>query len=463
MNFLPKSLFWFCISYIMLISSCTKPSFYQKTYNFNKSISSGQFDQAEKLIAENKKLESGKNKFLYYVNGGIVEHLKGDFKASNEYFNRADLFVEDARKKALETGAAFLLNPNISTYYGEDHEVLLIHYYKALNYYMLGQNDEALVEARRLNLKLQRLSEKYKSEKKYKRDAFMHVLIGMIYETNYEYNDAFIAYRNGYEIYESDYMELFGYGSPAQLKKDLVRTATLAGMREEKLHYESMFNITFDGLEKESSVIVLWNNGMGPVKEEWGINFTLVYLNNGWVEFVNHELGFAFPFYVGDQDLQGITWIKAVFPRYVERRHWFTSATANYNGNVYNLDLAENLNAISFKVLEERMLKEFSTSLLRVALKQVAAYQIGKSADSPALGAALSITASATEGADTRNWQTIPHSLYYTRIPVASGQQTITFTLHGPKDESHDLQVDLNKGATLIYPFYSLGAYEPNK
>ncbi len=462
MIFPPKNFAWFCIS-LLLLGGCTKPSFYQKTYNFNKSISSGQFEQAEKFIEENKKFESGRNKFLYYVNGGMVEHLKGDFNASNDYFNRADLFVEDAQKKILEQGAAFLLNPNLSTYYGEDHEILLIHYYKALNYYMLGQTDEALVEARRLNLNLQRLSDKYKSDKKYKRDAFMHVLIGMIYETNQGYNDAFIAYRNAYEIYEKDYRDLFGFGSPDQLKEDLVRTATLAGMHEEKLHYESTFKLNYTPAEKESSVVILWNNGMGPVKEEWGINFTLIYLNNGWVEFVNNEYGYAFPFYVGNQDLQGVTWIKAVFPRYATRKPWFTSATASYNTQNYPLQLAENINAISYKVLEERMMKEFSTSLIRVALKQVAAHQIGQSADSPLLGAALSITASATEGADTRNWQTIPHSLYYTRIPVAPGEQTISFTLHGPKEETHQLQVNVKKGSTQIYPFYSLGAFEPNK
>lgn len=458
-----KNLIGLLCAGILIFHSCTRPSFYQKTYQFNKSISAGQFDEAEKMIAEHKDLEDGKNRFLYFVNGGLVEHLKGDFKLSNEYFERADLFIEDAKKKVLQEGAAFLLNPNLSTYYGEDHEVLYINYYKALNYYMLGENDEALVEARRLNLRLQKLSEKFKSERKFKSDAFMHVLMGMIYETNNEYNDAFIAYRNGYYIYESDYKNLFNLGSPLQLKKDLIRTAALSGLWTEKSQYEELFQLSYDGTEGDASVILLWNNGMGPVKEEWGINFAIVYIGNGWVQFVNEDYGFTFPFYVGDQDLKGLTWIKVAFPRYITRKLWFTGASAAYENQTYPLELAEDINAISFKILEERMLKEFSTSLLRVALKQVAANEIGKSADSPALGAALSIVASATESADTRNWQTIPHSLYYTRIPVNSGEQTIAFTLHGPKDETHQLKVDLRKGSTHLFPFYSLGAYDPGQ
>lgn len=448
---------------VLFFNSCTRPSFYQKTYQFNKSISSGQFDVAEKMIMENKDLEDGKNRFLYFVNGGLVEHLKGDFKASSEYFERADLFIEDARKSTLQEGAAFLLNPNLSTYYGEDHEILYIHYYKALNYYMLGQVDEALVEVRRLNLKLQKLSDNYKSDNKFKADAFMHVLMGMLYETNKEYNNAFIAYRNGFEIYEMDYKNLFSLESPLQLKKDLIRTAALSGLWTEKTNYEEKFQIKYDGTESDASIIILWNNGMGPVKEEWGINFAIIYLGDGWIQFVNKEYGFTFPFHIGNQDLKGLTWIKVVFPRYASRKLWFTGSSAVYQNQTYPLEIAENIDAISFKILEQRMLKEFSTSLIRVALKQVAANKIGESADSQALGTALSIMASATESADTRNWQTIPHSLYYTRVPVNSGEQTISFTLDGPEDETHQLKVNLRKGDTHIFPFYSLGAYDPEE
>ncbi len=456
------------ISYIAVIclslgifSNCRTPSFYQKTYSFNKKVSTGQLDAAEKYIQDNQKMEDKKNRFLYWVNAGMVAHLKGDFQTSNDYFNKADLFIEDNRKSALEKGASFLLNPNLSTYYGEDHEVLLLHYYKAFNYYMLGQNDEALVEVRRLNLRLQQLSDKYKGENKYSKDAFMHVLMGMVYESNKDFNNAFIAYRNGYNIYKNEFATLFGLQAPLQLKKDLLRTAYKSGMRDELYAYEQEFGLKYSKEESEASVILLWNNGLGPVKAEWGVNFSIIDMGNGWIEFVNNDYGFAFPFYVGDKDFTGLTWVKVAFPKYVERKEYFTAALANYNQQNYSLELAQDINAISFKVLNERMMFEFSQSLIRVALKQVAAHEIGQSADSPLLGAALSVVASATESADTRNWQTLPHSLYYTRIPVDAGEQTIHFTLQGPVSEEHDLNVNLKRGETAIYPFYSLGAYDP--
>jgi len=450
--------------FILALVSCTAPSFYEKSYEFNKDISTGNFDAAEKLLEEHKdKLEESKIRFLYFVNGGLVEHLKGNFEKSNAFFEKADLFVEDERKKGVEQGAALLINPNISTYYGEDHEILMINYYKALNYYLLNEKDEALVEARRLNLRLQTLSEKYKDSTKYQEDAFMHALMGMIYETNNNYNDAFIAYRNAYEIYEKGYSKMFKLNAPLQLKKDLIRTAGLAGMGEERRAYEKSFGMTYEKETSEASVIMLWNNGMGPVKEEWGINFAIVYTGGGWISFVSRDYGLSFPFYVGNTDMRGLTWIKVVFPRYVTREMLFNKAIAKVDENEYELELAENIDAISFKVLNERMVTEFSKSLLRVALKQVAAYKIGENNDSPALGAGLSVLASVSESADTRNWQTLPHSIYYTRVPVPAGKSTINFIMTGPntQPEPHALEVNINKGETKIFPFYSLGAYEP--
>lgn len=427
-------------------------------------MSTGHFQEAEKLIADNQKLENGKIRFLYWVNAGVIEHLNGKFEESNEFFEKADLFIEDYRKKALEEGAAFLLNPKISTYHGEDHEVLLINYYKALNYYMLGDIDDALVEVRRMNLRLQALSEKYKGEKKFTKDAYLHLLMGLVYEADRNYNDAFISYRNAFEIYESFYQNEFGVFAPKQLKLDLIRSAALAGMSEEQVSYENKFDLTYDAnTEKEASVVVLWNNGLGPVKEEWGINFSIIYSGGGWVTFANTKFGLSFPFYVGNQDLAGLTWIKVVFPRYVERKERFTSARIKSEGKSYEFEKAEDLNKVSFHVLEQRMMKEFGKSLLRVALKQAAAKKVGESSDRPGVGAVLSVAASATESADTRNWQTLPHSMYYTRVPVESGKQQIEIELTGNESSPvrHTLDIDTRKGQTLLYPFYSLASYDP--
>ena len=71
------------------------------------------------------------------------------------------------------------------------------------------------------------------------------------------------------------------------------------------------------------------------------------------------------------------------------------------------------------------MLKELSEALLRLAVKQVAAAQLRKEND--ALGSALSVVNAISEQADTRNWQTLPNTINYTRVTLPAGLHQTTF------------------------------------
>lgn len=443
---------------LVILSGCSLPTFYERFYAFNQSISDGNLQAAEEMLEKNAdKLQKGKLQFLFEVNAGLVLSMQGKFKESNEHFEKADLFIEDFKKKALQEGAALLLNPNLSTYRGEDHEILMINYYKAVNYLQMGDNENALVEARRMDLRLQALSQKYKSDKKYQKDAFIHLLMGIVYDASGEYNNAFIAYRNALDIYQTDFNTMFKLGVPEQLKYDLVRTADLSGLYSERDLYKSKFSVEYiRPVIEEASLVMLWNNGLGPIKDEWGINFAIIYGSGGWITFVNKDYGMSFPFYIGDSNLNGLTWVKVVFPKYVERPELFTSAQIVYKDQSHDFSHVEDINAISFKVLQERMMLEFGKSLLRVALKQGAAAAAGK--DNEGLGVALSLLGSATESADTRNWQTLPHSIYYTRIPLTTGEHELKMylTAVGGEKVEHLIDVDIHQGQTLVYPINTM-------
>jgi len=167
----------------------------------------------------------------------------------------------------------------------------------------------------------------------------------------------------------------------------------------------------------------------------------------------------TFPFYIGETNLNGLTWIKVVFPKYVERPLLYKSGTISYNNKTIELSKIEDLNAISFKVLEERMLLEFAKSLGRVALKQAAAAQVGK--DNEGLGMALSLLASATESADTRNWQTLPHSIYYTRIFVDAHKDnhlTLNLIEENGAVVKHEFKIKSKQKGTVIFPINTMAA-----
>ena len=74
-------------------------------------------------------------------------------------------------------------------YKPEDFEVILVNFYKAMNYLQMDQMEEALVEVRKINIKLNELNDKYPDYKnRYQRDAFAHLLMGLIYEASGNYN-----------------------------------------------------------------------------------------------------------------------------------------------------------------------------------------------------------------------------------------------------------------------------------
>ena len=248
-------------------------------------------EKAAKLLDGSGKLARGKTKFLYFLNNGVVNSMLGNFDLSNQYFEKAYIYGEDYQKNYLLEGAAYLTNPTIIEYKGEDHEHLLLLYYKALNFLKLKNYSAALVECRRMINRLHELSDKYRSSKKYKRDAFIHNLIGIIFEASGDINNAFVAYRNAIEAYESDYAQLFGLSVPKQLQKDVIRTAHLMGFRNQRETFEKKFNLPYSSSwHHDEELLFFLNNGLGPVKSEWSINFAIIQKGGG-VVFANEELG----------------------------------------------------------------------------------------------------------------------------------------------------------------------------
>ena len=362
----------------VLFSGCA--TWYQRSMAFQQAVGDGEFEQAEKLLKKDKRQSRKKNQILYYLNLGYVHFMLGNRAESNAAFETAERLTEEQQKNALTEAAVLVSNPEARAYKPEDFEVIMINVYKALNYLLMDNMEDALVEARKINIRLQQLNAKYPDYKnRYQRDAFAHLLMGLIYDAAGDANNAFIAYRNAYETYESDYVKNFGVGAPEQLKRDLLRTAYTLGFREELAAYEREFGSTYQpetGISGGEAV-VFWLNGFGPVKNEWGITFTKIDKGDGGVVFHNAELGLNIPFFWADgysdsdrSSLADVNVVRVVFPQYVERKLVYAQGVLRNDEAVYPLEEVEDVNQIAFKCLRDRMVRELSNSLLRVAVKQ---------------------------------------------------------------------------------------------
>lgn len=443
---------------MVLVSACA--SFYEVSQDFNRDFEQGDIDAALNSLQHDKQYAKTTTKFLYYVNAGLILSMKGQYEESNKYFERAFLFGEDYKVNYLAEAASYFTNPTVTVYRGEDHEHLMPLYYKAINFLKMSRYEEALIECRRLNIRLQQLSDKYKSPERFQRDAFIHNLMGIIYQANEDWNNAFIAYRNAYEIYEEDYARMFDVHAPDQLKQDLLVSAWRTGFQEDFEFYKEKFQwVDFKINPADGELVFFWHNGLGPVKDEWSINFALDRRGDNDVVFMNDNMGMQFPFQVNSEeksDLGDLELIRVAFPRYVERPAYFTSASLELADTVYPLQLAEDINRIAFKSLQERMALEFSKSLLRAALKKAAEHSARKEDDG--FGTVIGLINAMTEKADTRNWQTLPHSISYARVLLQEGSNDVQFLLRTPEGEAgaHSFTYHVSKGQTLFHTFSSL-------
>lgn len=450
---------------IAIVGSCA--SYHQSTLTFNQEFETGDLEGALNSLRADRSSSRPSREFLYQVNNGLVLSMMGRYEESNQYFEQAYLYGEDYRKNYLLEISSYLTNPAFTSYKGEDHEHLMLLYYKALNYMKMNRRDEALVECRRLNIRLQQLSDRYNSEQKYREDAFVHLLMGIIYDVDKDYNNAFIAYRNAYNIYEGSFSALFGLLPPEQLKMDLLRTARLSGLNDEYDHWKQTFGMEYDpGENEEAELIFFWHNGLSPVKVEWGVNF-IISRSGNWVYFKNPDLGLSFPFNMEryeDKDRKGVADLeifRVAFPRYLERPVYFQNATLELDGTRTGLQKIEDINRIAFKCLQERMQEEFAKALLRVALKKVTEHELRK--QDKTLGSVVGVINALTEKADTRNWQTLPYEVYYARLPLKAGRNKVTLNLStsGKPRATYDFEYEARKGQVLFHTFTSLESKYP--
>lgn len=112
--------------------------------------------------AKKKGAYPDKDRLLYFLDLGILYHGAGEYEKSNQYLEQAERAMEELFTASVSKAVlSMMLNDNALEYRGEDYEDIYVNVFKALNYIALGQNDEALVEIRRIDIKLQLLTDKY--------------------------------------------------------------------------------------------------------------------------------------------------------------------------------------------------------------------------------------------------------------------------------------------------------------
>lgn len=443
---------WVGIALLMgSISSCL--TWYERRQEYSAALERKDWSVAAKSL-DNNLGKRNRNRVLNLLELGFVHQQMGDLETSNRFFLEADHLMEDYRKGNGSEMLALVSNPMMKPYQVEDVEFVLVHYYLALNFLELRDFESAQVECRRIQLRLNELADKYKGKNRYSCDAFVMMLSGAIYEAMGNFNDAFIAYRNAYECYQKVAQVQFGTTSPSSLKQDILRTAYKNGFYEEVERYERDWEINWaPDTSKNAEIILLVNNGLGPVKAENSLNFFMVKGAGGMVNFTDEKSGFSFPFMMPassqDQSALGrVQSLRVAFPKYTERDRRFSSVAVQLEGRLYPMEVVENVNAIAIKSLEDRMLREMGNSLLRLAVKKGIEAAIRDQDET--LGAIAGLAGAIAERADTRNWQSLPYEVMMVRIPLVPGEHTLLLKYPGPAITTDSITVKLRAGETTF-------------
>jgi hypothetical protein len=138
----------------------------------------------------------------------------------------------------------------------------------------------------------------------------------------------------------------------------------------------------------------------------------------------------------------------------------YDKASISLLGKSGEFELAQDINKIAIQNLKDRMLRELGVALLRVALKQTAEIAARKN-DKDGLGMALSILNAVTEKADTRNWQTLPRDISYTRINLPQGKHEFTVNTRGKRGNiSKNGFIEIKNNQTT---FHTINSVETTK
>ena len=404
-----------CLSVILLtwswvLGCAPKVDHYDQV---NQYIYDQNYDAALVLMDESKAGYRERNAALFYMEEGLLYHFAGRFEESNQYLFKAETILAELYTRSISNQtASFLLNDNTIPYRGEDFEDALVNLFLAINFAGLGLTEDALVEARKLDNELNIVNSHYADDQKniYKEDAFIRFLMGILYESGDEINDAFISYRKAEEIYRNDYLPNYGVRAPRFLVENLLSSARALGFYQEITEIQQLYpEITYpqpDEKRNSVEIIVIHYNGLGPEKVErsW-----IVPMPDGYI-------------------------VKVAYPVFQEKNYLITHAVVELEqmdtGKKFRFstELMEDIGAIAVLNLDNRMARIKTKAIARATTKYLATKTASKVADDQAGGLAGlmvqiagNIAAAVTERADVRYWRMLPDQVRVGRALVPAG------------------------------------------
>ena len=355
---------------------------------------------------------------LWSLQAGSLERMGGDYAASNKYFDASEEILNyfDHQNELADSAFAVVSSDNMVPYLGEEYDGTMVNTYKALNFIALGKDELARVEFNRaldrqrraketFAREIAKVREEIKSEGRQEvKRSVENPKVQQIIEQKYPGLRAFEAYPdfvNPFTTYIAGvYFGLVGdYSKAAPLLKEAYGMAGENKYIREDL---AAFEAAADGVcELKDTVWVIFENGMGPVKDEFRVDLP-VFLATSKVKYVGIAL-----------------------PRLRMREGAYRYLVVEAGRNSYKTEVAGSID----RVVQTEFKKDFEGILARAivsaAAKAAAQYALEEEGSefSQLASIGMGIYSLASTAADVRIWTMLPKEFQVARFSMPADRR----------------------------------------
>lgn len=421
-------IFWRFVSVsftVALFSACA--SYTEETREIRRDFVLNSYQEALTKLDKSTLKNESKNRLLFRLEKAMILDRLGQRPQSRSLLIEADQIADELYTTSVsKTAATFVVNEGVADYAGEDYEKVAIHTILALSFLEEQKYNEARVEAKKINTKLQQITEGYEgAQVQYKEDAFARFLSGLIYESKGDWDDAIIDYKKALELYESRNFRTFYEGA---VPKELIfsyygvvkrrgRNNLISELEKKYPEYVAAYKKQTPGAD----VVVIHETGNIQVKE---------------------AKEFIFPF---GRQIERISF-PYIRQTTMDRLHY--NSGLQLGNSFIQASNVVNFNAIAFQSLEDRRTRVIAKMIARLVIKGQLTQQAEKSFG-PLGGLAVNIAAAFTETADTRSWSLMPQGFFINRVRVPVGNQSLQIKTSGRTTDLLDLKIE--EGKVLIF------------
>nr|WP_242588373.1 hypothetical protein [Corallococcus macrosporus] len=383
-----------------------------RTASARSAYQSSDYPRALRELEGEQKEAPERDQLLLLLDKGMVLHAAGQWEESTKALGQADELVSQLDITSVSEEAGVLLsNERRRAYRGEDFEKLMISVLQALNYTELGRDEDALVEVRRVNERIEKMI--IEEKKPYEQLAIARYLGGVLYEDQHEWDSAFIDYMKAYELEP----RLGGLAEP------LLRLAKKTGRDDAYATLSQKFaDVAHDPLGPgDGQLVVVVEAGLSPQKErasrDYGDSGDLIEV----------------PVY---RDRGGTPPVRVSVDSKSERAVTVTS-----------------LARVAQVHLNDRIGRMLAKQLAGAVAKAGVAAGVGALTKSKELGLLAFLVLNAGNQADLRSWLSLPAEFQVARFRLPPGKHTVQVDAPG-RPTTHQVEVKPGRVEVLVVRSY---------